>query len=29
MDQNNYFRSKISKKKQQLLRVKGKKKIDF
>ena len=29
MDQNNYFRAEISKKEQQLLRLKVKKKIDF
>ena len=28
-DQNNYFRAEISKKKQQLLRLKVKNKIDF
>ena len=29
MDQNNYFRAEISKKEQQLLSLKVKKKIDF
>ena len=29
MDQNNYFRAEISKKEQQLLRLKAKNKIDF
>ena len=29
MDQNNYFRAEISKKEQQLLRLKVKNKIDF